>query len=134
MSDAVDRPHDVVLMTSELVANVVRHARTDVMVAVDLGPPTRVEVRDGATATDAFRDMVAPRRRCYRRRGAEGSVLCMTWPPESGSMTTLRVGRSSGSSAERRGRAAASPRLPPPDCVVAGRCGDAVDQDGDGNT
>jgi anti-sigma regulatory factor (Ser/Thr protein kinase) len=58
ISDVVDRPHDVVLMTSELVANVVRHARTDVTVAVDLGPPTRVEVRDGAAATDAFRDMV----------------------------------------------------------------------------
>lgn len=61
MSDVVDRPHDVVLMTSELVANVVRHARTDVTVAVDVGPPTRVEVRDGAAATDAFRDMVVRR-------------------------------------------------------------------------
>jgi anti-sigma regulatory factor (Ser/Thr protein kinase) len=40
----------VVLMTSELVANVIRHANTEVRVNVDLGPPVRVEVHDGVAA------------------------------------------------------------------------------------
>ena len=47
------------LLTSELVANVVRHADTDVTVTVRVGPPFRVEVHDGVAATDAFRAMVA---------------------------------------------------------------------------
>src|SRR3954470_15240065 len=37
-----------VLLTSELVTNVVRHARTDATITVDVGPPFRVEVHDGA--------------------------------------------------------------------------------------
>jgi anti-sigma regulatory factor (Ser/Thr protein kinase) len=32
-----------VLLTSELVTNVVRHARTDATITVDVGPPFRVE-------------------------------------------------------------------------------------------
>jgi anti-sigma regulatory factor (Ser/Thr protein kinase) len=48
-----------VLLTSELVTNVVRHARTDATVRVVVGPPFRVEVHDGAAATDAFRELIA---------------------------------------------------------------------------
>ena len=47
------------LLTSELVANVVRHAETDVTVTVRMGPPFRVEVHDGLAATEAFRAMIA---------------------------------------------------------------------------
>jgi anti-sigma regulatory factor (Ser/Thr protein kinase) len=49
----------VVLMTSELVANVVEYARSPVTVAVSPGPPLRIEVADGAAASEAFRDLVA---------------------------------------------------------------------------
>lgn len=48
-----------VLLVSELVTNVVRHARTDVTVAVRPGPPCRVEVQDGQAATDAFRALMS---------------------------------------------------------------------------
>lgn len=46
------------LCTSELVANVIRHARTDVTVTIRLGPPFRIEVHDGVAATDAFRALI----------------------------------------------------------------------------
>ena len=58
VSNRLDDPSAVVLMTSELVANVVRHAETDVTVIVRDGTPVRVEVHDGAAATDAFRELV----------------------------------------------------------------------------
>jgi anti-sigma regulatory factor (Ser/Thr protein kinase) len=51
--------HAAVLMASELVANVVRHAETEVTLVVDAGPPVRVEVHDGVAATDAFREAMA---------------------------------------------------------------------------
>lgn len=47
------------LLTSELVANAVGHAASDVTITVLQGPPVRVEVHDGLAATDAFRRMIA---------------------------------------------------------------------------
>jgi anti-sigma regulatory factor (Ser/Thr protein kinase) len=46
-------------MTSELVANVVRHTESQVTVTVRPGPPVRVEVHDGIAATDTFRRLVS---------------------------------------------------------------------------
>lgn len=57
--DVVDDPDPVLLMASELVTNVVRHANTDVTVSVTRGPPVRVEVRDGAAVTETFRELIA---------------------------------------------------------------------------
>jgi anti-sigma regulatory factor (Ser/Thr protein kinase) len=57
----VDRrldPSLAVLLTSELVANVVRHAGTDLTVAIDFDEVVRIEVHDGAAATEAFREML----------------------------------------------------------------------------
>jgi anti-sigma regulatory factor (Ser/Thr protein kinase) len=51
----------IVLLTSELVTNVVRHADTEVRVTINLGPPIRVEVHDHAAVTLAFRGMIAHR-------------------------------------------------------------------------
>jgi anti-sigma regulatory factor (Ser/Thr protein kinase) len=48
-----------VLLTSELVSNVVRHANTQLTVAVRFEPCIRIEVHDGAGATEAFRDIIA---------------------------------------------------------------------------
>jgi anti-sigma regulatory factor (Ser/Thr protein kinase) len=56
--DVVDDAEPVLLMTSELVTNVVLHANTDVTVSITRGPPVRVEVSDGAAATDAFRELI----------------------------------------------------------------------------
>jgi anti-sigma regulatory factor (Ser/Thr protein kinase) len=58
VSGWLDDPSDVLLMTSELVANVVRHAETEVAVSVRRGPPVRVEVHDGVAATEAFRELI----------------------------------------------------------------------------
>jgi anti-sigma regulatory factor (Ser/Thr protein kinase) len=55
----LDDPFAAELLTSELVGNVVSHAPRDLTVAVDAGPPFRVEVHDGAVATSAFRRLVA---------------------------------------------------------------------------
>jgi anti-sigma regulatory factor (Ser/Thr protein kinase) len=52
-------PSVALLLTSELVTNVIRHAATDFTVAVTSDPGVRVEVHDGVAATDAFRDMLA---------------------------------------------------------------------------
>jgi anti-sigma regulatory factor (Ser/Thr protein kinase) len=54
-------PFPAELITSELVSNVVAHAPVDLTVAVDVGPPFRVEVRDGSNASPAFRDLIAHR-------------------------------------------------------------------------
>ena len=54
----LDDSADVLLMTSELVANVVLHVQTDVTLTVWRGPPVRVEVHNGAAATEAFRDLI----------------------------------------------------------------------------
>src|SRR4051794_16670206 len=48
---------DLVLLTSELVTNVVLHAQTEVTLTVRTGPPLRVEVTDGAAAAEAFREL-----------------------------------------------------------------------------
>jgi hypothetical protein len=49
-----------VLLTSELVTNVVRHTDSEICVAVDSGPPVRVEVAAAAgAATEAFRAVLA---------------------------------------------------------------------------
>jgi len=48
-----------VLLTSELVTNVVQHARTELTVVVNVEPSVRVEVHDGVVATRAFREIVA---------------------------------------------------------------------------
>lgn len=52
------------LLVSELVSNVIRHAATTFEVVVTIEDSVRVEVRDGAAITEAFRDLVAnpPRR------------------------------------------------------------------------
>jgi len=54
----LDDSADVLLMTSELVANVVLHVQTAVNLTVWPGPPVRVEVHNGEAATEAFRDLV----------------------------------------------------------------------------
>jgi anti-sigma regulatory factor (Ser/Thr protein kinase) len=46
------------LLTTELVTNVVRHAKTGFAVLVDFDPCVRVEVHDGVAATDAFREIL----------------------------------------------------------------------------
>lgn len=51
---------DLVLVTSELVSNVVEHARTEVTVTVEVRAETvRVLVQDGSAATQTFRELVA---------------------------------------------------------------------------
>ena len=52
-------PSVAVLLTSELVSNVVRHADTQLTVAVRFEPCVRVEVHDGMAATEAFREILA---------------------------------------------------------------------------
>ena len=54
-------PFTAVLLTSELVSNVVLHARSALTVSVQPGPPFRVEVRDGVAATEAFRELISRR-------------------------------------------------------------------------
>jgi len=54
----VDDPADVLLMTSELVSNVVGHVGTAVTITVRQGPVVRIEVHNHAAATEAFRDLV----------------------------------------------------------------------------
>jgi anti-sigma regulatory factor (Ser/Thr protein kinase) len=51
-------PSVAVLLTSELVSNVVRHAQTQLAVVVRFDPCVRIEVHDGAAATDAFREIL----------------------------------------------------------------------------
>jgi anti-sigma regulatory factor (Ser/Thr protein kinase) len=58
--DAYDVDLDVaLLLTTELVTNVVRHARTNLDLVVTVEPTIRVEVHDGEAATEAFRDLIA---------------------------------------------------------------------------
>ncbi len=52
-------PSVAVLLTSELVTNVVRHARTQLTLVVRVDPRLRVEVHDGVAASDTFREVVA---------------------------------------------------------------------------
>jgi anti-sigma regulatory factor (Ser/Thr protein kinase) len=67
----------VLLMVTELVTNVVRHAKTEVVVSIDVGPPIRVEVHDGVAATDAFREMIRTRPRSADPHAPGGRGLAL---------------------------------------------------------
>jgi hypothetical protein len=54
----VDDPAEVLLMTSELVANVVGHVGSVVTITVRNGPVVRVEVHNHEAATQAYRDLL----------------------------------------------------------------------------
>jgi hypothetical protein len=56
--DQVDDPAEVLLMTSELVSNVVGHVGSTVTVTVRDGPVVRIEVHNHEAATEAFRDLL----------------------------------------------------------------------------
>jgi anti-sigma regulatory factor (Ser/Thr protein kinase) len=56
--DDVDDPSEVLLMTSELVSNVVRHVGSEVTITVRDGPLVRIEVHNHDAATEAFRDIL----------------------------------------------------------------------------
>ena len=58
IADYVDDPAEVLLITSELVTNVVGHVGSAVTITVGAGPFVRVEVHNHAAATDAFRDLL----------------------------------------------------------------------------
>ena len=65
-----------VLLTSELVSNVLRHTDADVRVTIEVGPPIRIEVHDGVAATDAFEQVlteaaVPPEAEAVSGRGIE---------------------------------------------------------------
>ena len=48
----------MMLLTSELVTNVIRHARTEFTVVVRFNGTMRDEVHDGQAATEAFRTII----------------------------------------------------------------------------
>jgi len=54
----VEHPDAVLLMTSELVSNVIEHAHGALRMTIGLGPPVRVEVHNHQAATDAFRELI----------------------------------------------------------------------------
>ena len=54
----VDDPAEVLLMTSELVTNVVGHVGSAVTITVRDGPVVRIEVHNHQAATEAFRDLL----------------------------------------------------------------------------
>jgi anti-sigma regulatory factor (Ser/Thr protein kinase) len=58
VAEHVDDPSEVLLMTSELVANVVSHVGSVVTITVRNGPVVRIEVHNHEAATQAFRDLV----------------------------------------------------------------------------
>jgi anti-sigma regulatory factor (Ser/Thr protein kinase) len=58
VADHVDDPAEVLLMTSELVSNVVGHVGSAVTITVRDGPVVRIEVHNHQAATDAFRDLL----------------------------------------------------------------------------
>ena len=58
IADFVDDPAEVLLMTSELVSNVVGHVGSAVTIAVGGGPLVRIEVHNHDAATEAFRDLL----------------------------------------------------------------------------
>jgi antitoxin (DNA-binding transcriptional repressor) of toxin-antitoxin stability system len=97
--DDVDDPSEVLLMTSELVSNVVRHVGSEVTITVRDGPLVRIEVHNHDAATEAFRTFssTVPGRPTNPRRAAD-SASCGHSRPGSGSMTTSAVARSCGSS------------------------------------
>jgi anti-sigma regulatory factor (Ser/Thr protein kinase) len=58
VADHVDDPAEVLLMTSELVTNVVGHVGSAVTITVRDGPVVRIEVHNHEAATEAFRDLL----------------------------------------------------------------------------
>jgi anti-sigma regulatory factor (Ser/Thr protein kinase) len=58
VADHVDDPAEVLLMTSELVSNVVGHVGSAVTITVRDGPVVRIEVHNHEAATEAFRDLL----------------------------------------------------------------------------
>ena len=58
VADHVDDPAEVLLMTSELVSNVVGHVGSEVTITVRDGPIVRVEIHNHEAATEAFRDLL----------------------------------------------------------------------------
>jgi anti-sigma regulatory factor (Ser/Thr protein kinase) len=60
VSDRISDTHELLLMTGELVTNVVLHVRTDVILAVAVHDGlVRVEVHNGEAATETFRELIA---------------------------------------------------------------------------
>jgi anti-sigma regulatory factor (Ser/Thr protein kinase) len=60
VSDRIGDPHELLVMTGELVTNVVLHVRTEVMLSVAVHDElVRVEVHNGEAATDTFRELIA---------------------------------------------------------------------------
>jgi anti-sigma regulatory factor (Ser/Thr protein kinase) len=75
------------LLTSELVANVIRHAPSDFDLVVSVEPAViRIEVHDGVAVTAAFRELLAqpPERVSVDSQTGRGLVLMKS--------TTLRYG------------------------------------------
>ena len=58
IDDRVQDPAEVLLMTSELVTNVVGHVGSEVTITVRNGPVVRIEVHNHEAATEAFRDLL----------------------------------------------------------------------------
>ena len=58
VADRVTDPAEVLLMTSELVSNVVGHVGSAVTITVRDGPVVRIEVHNHEAATEAFRDLL----------------------------------------------------------------------------
>ena len=58
VADDVDDPAEVLLMTSELVSNVVGHVGSAVTITVGDGPVVRIEVHNHEAATEAFRGAI----------------------------------------------------------------------------
>lgn len=58
VADHVEDPAEVVLMTSELVTNVVGHVGSAVTITVRAGPVVRIEIHNHQAATEAFRDLL----------------------------------------------------------------------------
>jgi anti-sigma regulatory factor (Ser/Thr protein kinase) len=58
VAEHVDDPAEVLLMTSELVSNVVGHVGSEVTITVREGPIVRIEVHNHEAATEAFRDLL----------------------------------------------------------------------------
>jgi anti-sigma regulatory factor (Ser/Thr protein kinase) len=58
VADDVDDPAEVLLMTSELVTNVIGHVGSEVTITVCEGPLVRIEIHNHEAATAAFRDVL----------------------------------------------------------------------------
>ncbi|HSJ91661.1 MAG TPA: ATP-binding protein [Ilumatobacter sp.] len=58
VADHVADPAEVLLMTSELVSNVVGHVGSEVTITLGDGPVVRIEVHNHEAATEAFRELL----------------------------------------------------------------------------